>query len=92
MKKIDMAISFAFMDIIKLHRQINYNIIFYDEILDSSLDNKNLENLIQIISEQNKMNTKAVYIITHKTDINLPDINEVIVMEKRGGFTRKLEN
>lgn len=92
MKKIDMAISFAFTDIIKLHRQINYNITFYDEILDSSLDNKNLENLMQIISEQNRMNPKAVYIITHKTDITLPDINEVIIMEKRGGFTRKLEN
>ena len=92
MKKIDMAISFAFVDIIKLHRQINYNICFYDEILDSSLDNKNLENLIHFISEQNKINNKAIYIITHKNDITLPDINEVIVMEKRGGFTRKLEN
>jgi energy-coupling factor transporter ATP-binding protein EcfA2 len=87
-----MAISLAFTDIRKLLRQINYNITFYDEILDSSLDNKNLENLMQIISEQNRMNPKAVYIITHKTDITLPDINEVIIMEKRGGFTRKLEN
>lgn len=92
MKKIDMAISFAFVDIIKLHRQINYNICFYDEILDSSLDNKNLENLLHFISEQNKINNKAIYIITHKNDITLPDINEIIVMEKRGGFTRKLEN
>lgn len=91
MKKIDMAISFAFVDIIKLHRQINYNICFYDEILDSSLDNKNLENLLHFISEQNKINNKAIYIITHKNDITLPDINEIIVMEKRGGFTRKLE-
>lgn len=92
MKKIDMAISFAFVDIIKLHRQINYNICFYDEILDSSLDNKNLENLLHFISEQNKINNKAIYIITHKNDITLPDINGIIVMEKRGGFTRKLEN
>ena len=92
MKKIDMAISFAFVDIIKLHRQINYNICFYDEILDSSLDNKNLENLLHFISEQNKINNKAIYIITHKNDITLPDINEIIVMEKRDGFTRKLEN
>ena len=91
MKKIDMAISFAFVDIIKLHRQINYNVTFYDEILDSSLDNKNLENLIHFISEQNKVNHKAVYIITHKNDITLPEINEIITMEKRGGFTRKLE-
>ena len=87
-----MAISFAFVDIIKLHRQINYNICFYDEILDSSLDNKNLENLLHFISEQNKINNKEIYIITHKNDITLPDINEIIVMEKRGGFTRKLEN
>lgn len=92
MKKIDMAISFAFTDIIKLHRQINYNITFYDEILDSSLDNKNLENLIHFISEQNKLSPKAIYIITHKNDISLPDINEIIVMEKRDGFTRKMEN
>lgn len=92
MKKIDMAISFAFVDIIKLHRQIDYNITFYDEILDSSLDNKNLENLVHFISEHNKSNNKAIYIVTHKNDITLPEINEVITMEKRGGFTRKLES
>lgn len=91
MKKIDLAIAFSFLDIIKFHRQVEYNIAFYDEILDSSVDNKSLEHIIDFIAERAAHNGKSVYIVTHKTDIMMPQLTETVLLEKRNGFTRRIE-
>ena len=91
MKKIDLAISFAFLDVIKFYRQVEYNISFYDEILDSSVDNKSLEHIISFIAERATINNKSVYIVTHKTDIMMPQLSETVLLEKRHGFTRRIE-
>lgn len=91
MKKIDLAISFAFLDIIKFQQQIEYNISFFDEILDSSVDSKSLEIIVNFISEQAFKNNKAVYIITHKQDIVLPERTQTIMLEKIDGFTHQIE-
>lgn len=92
MKKIDLAISFALLDVLAVQRQVEYNILFFDEILDSSLDNKSLDTVLNFISEQIYNTKKAVYIISHKTDIQIPDIREVILLEKINGFTKRIEN
>lgn len=91
MKKIDLAIAFSFLDIIKFHRQVEYNVAFYDEILDSSVDNKSLEHIIEFIAERAKQQNKAVYIVTHKADIMLPQLTETVLLEKKNGFTRRIE-
>ncbi|MBO5826848.1 MAG: hypothetical protein J6R59_00020 [Paludibacteraceae bacterium] len=91
MKKIDLAIAFAFLDIIKLHRHVEYNVVFYDEILDSSVDNKSLEHIISFIAERANVDNKSVYVVTHKTDIILPQLTETVLLEKRNGFTRRIE-
>ena len=91
MKKIDLAIAFSFLDIIKFHRQVEYNIAFYDEILDSSVDNKSLEHIIEFIADRAKQQNKAVYIVTHKADIMMPQLTETVLLEKKNGFTRRIE-
>ena len=91
MKKIDLAISFAFIDILKYQQQLEYNVLFMDEILDSSLDTKSLEYVIEFLSEYVTQNNIGLYLITHKSDVNLPDINKMIILEKRNGFTTLLE-
>lgn len=90
MKKIDLAISFAFLDIIKYQQQVEYNISFFDEILDSSVDSKSLEIIVNFIAEQAYKNNKAVYIITHKQDIVLPESTQTILLQKVNGFTTKV--
>ena len=92
MKKIDLAIAFSFLDIIKFHRQVEYNVAFYDEILDSSVDNKSLEHIIEFIADRAKQQNKAVYIVTHKADIMMPQLTETVLLEKKNGFTRRIEN
>lgn len=92
MKKIDLAISFAINDMLSLQRQISYNIIFFDEILDSSLDDKSLNIILNFISEHTHKENKAVYIISHKSGAQIPFINEVIMLEKSNGFTKRIFN
>ena len=92
MKKIDMAISFAFMDILKVYDQIDFNLSFYDEILDSSIDNKTLEIIVDFIRKHALENNKSVYVVTHKNDIVLPELTETIVLEKKNGYTTILNN
>lgn len=90
-KKIDIAIIFAFLDVLKYHQQIEYNIAFYDEILDSSLDTKSLETVVNFIAEQSVLNSKCTYVITHKSDLQLPPVTETIYLNKINGFTTRVE-
>lgn len=89
MKKIDLAISFAINDMLSLQKQVNYNVLFFDEILDSSLDDKSLNIILDFISEHTIKENKAVYIISHKSGARIPQINEVITVEKVNGFTKR---
>lgn len=90
MKKIDIAISFALRDMLNIQHQVSYNILFFDEILDSSLDDKSLSIILDFISELSYKENKAVYIISHKNNIQIANVNETITLEKINGFTRKL--
>lgn len=92
MKKIDLAISFAINDMLSLQRQVSYNIIFFDEILDSSLDDKSLNIILNFISEHTYKENKSIYIISHKSGAQIPFINEVIMLEKSNGFTKRIFN
>lgn len=89
-KKIDLAISFAFIDVLKYHRQIEYNITFFDEILDSSVDSKSLEHITDFICKQTEETGHSVYIITHKQDISIRSITETVHLQKKNGFTRRV--
>lgn len=90
MKKIDLAISFAINDMLSLQKQVIYNVLFFDEILDSSLDDKSLNIILNFISEHTEKENKAVYIISHKSGAQIPHINEIITVEKVNGFTRRV--
>lgn len=92
MKKIDLAISFAINDMLNLQKQISYNVIFFDEILDSSVDDKSLNIILNFISEYTQKENKSVYIISHKSGAQIPFINEVITLEKINGFTKRIIN
>lgn len=89
MKKIDLAIGFAIADIFMLQQQVSYNILFFDEILDSSLDDKSLNILLSFINNY-FASEKAIYIISHKNNIDIPNIKDTVLLEKVNGFTRRI--
>ena len=89
MKKIDLAIAFAILDIYTIQKQVNYNIIVFDEILDSSVDDKSLSIILNFITNQ-LSHDKGVYIISHKNNVDIPSIKQTILLEKSNGFTTRI--
>ena len=87
-KRIDLAILFAFMDIRRLQGNISMNLLFFDEILDTSLDDKGIATFLEIINERVEKYNEAVYIITHKGIAVKSATADVIFLEKENGFTK----
>ena len=87
-KRIDLAILFAFMDIRRLQGNVSMNLLFFDEILDTSLDDKGIDMFLEIINERVEKYNEAVYIITHKGIAVKSATADVIFLEKVNGFTK----
>jgi DNA repair exonuclease SbcCD ATPase subunit len=91
-KRIDLACLFAFMDMKRLQGETVFNTTFYDELLDSSLDEKGVDLVLDVLRERNKRFKEGCYIITHRGQHVLSKIDSVIALEKRNGFTYILKN
>ena len=90
-KSIDLACLFAFIDIRKMQGSVAYNIVFYDELLDSSLDEQGVELAYQIIAERAKNFNECAYIITHRKSSNFFATSKVIQLIKENGITRRVD-
>lgn len=87
-KRIDLALLFTFMDIKKLQGNVFINVLFFDEILDSSLDDKGIHKFLEILKERVDKNSEFVYIITHRSAAIKSATADVIFLEKENGFTK----
>lgn len=90
-KSIDLACLFAFIDVRRMQGNVSYNIMFYDELFDSSLDEKGVELAYQIIAERAKINNECAYIITHRKSSNFFATSKVIQLVKENGITKRVE-
>lgn len=86
-KMIDLACLWSFKDILRLQGSVTFNLSFYDEILDSSLDAKNSEIVCSILNEFASKENQAIYIISHKSDITKAITGKVIKLQKKNGIT-----
>ena len=75
------------MDIRRLQADVQLNLSFYDEVLDTSLDDKGVELFLDILKERTEKYKECVYIISHKKSAIKRATNEVIYLEKKNGFT-----
>ena len=97
-KNLDLACLFTFMDIRRLQGDVSYNISIYDELLDSSLDEKGVEMVIDILRERVDKFNESVMIISHRRE-SVKAVgaavgkfnNDVIFLEKENGITRRVE-
>ena len=90
-KRIDLACLFAFLDIRRMQGDVHFSTIFYDELLDSSLDDKGVELVIKILRERSLKHNEHCYIITHRANAIITEINNTLFLEKRNGFTYLLK-
>ena len=86
-KRIDLACLFAFLDIRRMQGDVHFSTIFYDELLDSSLDDKGVELVVNILRERAENLNENSYIITHRGVAFTGKVNNTIMLEKRNNFT-----
>lgn len=91
-KRIDLACLFAFLDIRRMQGDINFSTIFYDELLDSSLDDKGVELVVKVLRERQIKHNESCYIITHRSNALNSKVDSTLTLEKRNGFTYILSN
>tara|TARA_R100000808_G_scaffold24782_2_gene58288 strand:- start:3379 stop:5196 length:1818 start_codon:yes stop_codon:yes gene_type:complete len=95
-KNIDLSCLFAFMDIRRLQGNVAYNISIYDELLDTSLDEKGVELVLNILRERVEKHNECVMVISHRKESvkigsHYANPGEVIFLEKENGVTRRVE-
>jgi DNA repair exonuclease SbcCD ATPase subunit len=86
-KRIDLACLFAFADIRRLQGDVNFSTVFYDELLDSSLDDKGVSLTLRLLRERFQENNEACYIITHRGPEVTTKAEHTIHVTKRNGIT-----
>jgi DNA repair exonuclease SbcCD ATPase subunit len=96
-KNIDLACLFTFMDIRRLQGDVGFNVSIYDELFDSSLDEKGVDLVVDILNERLEKYNECMYVISHrKESINFTTKNEqspgeVIFLQKKNGITTRIE-
>lgn len=86
-KRIDLACLFSFLDIRRMQGDVHFSTIFYDELLDSSLDDKGVELVLDILRERAQIHNENCYIITHRGTTITEKIDNTVFLEKRNNFT-----
>jgi len=86
-KRIDLACLFAFADIRRLQGDVNFSTIFYDELFDSSLDDKGVLLTLKVLKERYTENKESCYVITHRGIHGAFKADNTINVTKRNGIS-----
>lgn len=91
-KAIDLACLFSFMDIRKSQGNVHYNISIYDELFDSSLDEKGVELVLGILKERCEKYNESIFVISHRKESAKFATGDVIFLEKYNGITKRVNS
>ena len=86
-KVIDLAIMFTFIEMLQLQGNLHYNVQFYDELLDTSLDDAGVELVVELLSDFVANRGFGVYIISHRKECARLCSGSMIFLEKKNGIT-----
>lgn len=90
-KNIDLACLFAFMDIRRLQGDVAFNFSIYDELFDSSLDEKGVDLVTEILKERVEKYNECIMVISHRKESMKNATGEIIFLEKKKGITTRIE-
>ena len=92
-KAIDLAMLFTFQDIRRAQADVWINLSMFDELLDSSLDEKGIELVLDILKDRVDNYNESIYIISHRKESKKYCIGgEIVYLEKRNGITTRTTN
>ena len=83
--RIDLALLFTWRQIAKMKNSTNTNLLVLDEIFDSSLDANGTDEFLKILST---ISNENIFIISHKSDLNIDKFDDLIRFEKIQNFSR----
>lgn len=83
--RIDMALLIAWREVAKLQGNVSTNLLFFDEVFDSSLDSNGAEALADLMNQLEDLN---VFIITHTPDKIMDKVRSIIKIERVNGFSK----
>jgi DNA repair exonuclease SbcCD ATPase subunit len=84
-QRIDLAILFTWRQIAKMKNSVNTNLLIFDEIMDSSLDNSGTESFMSLLNQFG--DDTNIFVISHKGDILFDKFHSVIRVEKKNDFS-----
>jgi len=90
-KNIDLACLFTFMDIRRLQGDVSFNFSIYDELFDSSLDEKGVELVISILKERVDKFNECIMVISHRKESIKAATGDIIFLEKTNGITKRVD-
>jgi len=90
-KNIDLACLFTFMDIRRLQGDVSFNFSIYDELFDSSLDERGVELVIGILKERVEKFNECIMVISHRKESIKAATGDIIFLEKSNGITRRVD-
>ena len=90
-KSIDLACLFTFSDIRRLQGGVQYNIAIYDELFDSSFDEKGIELITRILQDRVEELDECSIVISHRKESVKAVTGDVIYLEKENGITQRVD-
>jgi len=84
--RIDLAMMMTWREVSRLQNNLAVNFLVFDEILDASLDENGAESLIDLFKELVRGGTKVI-VISHSSEKWESGFNEIMVVERKGGFS-----
>lgn len=90
-KAIDLACLFTFSDLRRMQGGVSYNIAIYDELFDSSFDEKGIELVTDVLKTRIDELDECVIIISHRKESIKQVTGEIIFLEKENGITKRLD-
>jgi len=92
-KAIDLAMLFTFQDIRRAQADVWLNLSMFDELFDSSLDEKGIELVLDILKDRVDNYNESIYIISHRKESKKYCIGgEIVYLEKKNGITTRTTN
>jgi DNA sulfur modification protein DndD len=86
-RRLNLAILFALNSLIKANLTTKINIMFLDEVLSNSLDDKGISTVLELLEEL-KDNKETVFVIDHRDHFkDYPSFESVVVQKDKEGFS-----
>jgi DNA repair exonuclease SbcCD ATPase subunit len=85
-QRMNLAILFTFMAFMKLKQGINCNLLIFDEILDSSLDEEGIEVFFRLLETFSIREKYSIFVISHR-ESNINYFQNILKVEKKNNFS-----